>query len=147
MSEPKLFSRERKVYHLYNDRHHLKHPIPYPLEVIPIGKASTHEEWEKFCEKHLTPKEQLDCARKRDGTLNFIGEGGLDALVHFQEKFKDRFHLRMICANEAYAVEGLQLAKEKGLKIRELRYKDEHVDVMLNDEKAIHQLSTKRSFH
>ena len=115
----------RRSQHI-NTRHHIKHPIPYDMEVVPVGRTLTQMEWNKFCERNLNSKSLLHCVRTHDGTLLFLGEGGLNALIIFQEKYKDRFHLRMICANKTFADQGLKLASEKGVVIEELHYKNGH---------------------
>lgn len=110
------------------------------MEVIPIGKTLTKAEWAKFT-KHLSNKEKQDCERKQNGTVAFIGEGGLEPLKCFQAKFNSRFHFRMICANESWAKDGLQLAADKGIAIQELHYKNDlHAMRMLNDQNAILKL-------
>ncbi len=140
MYSTKMLLKEKGLSQLYDKRHHLKHPIPYPMEIKPIGKTLTLGEWEKFCKQHLPPKVQHNCERKIDGTVVFIGEGGLDALMSFQEKFKTRFHLRMICKTKNNAIEWLQLAQKRGLDIQELHYKNGHSEIMLNDKSAIFKL-------
>lgn len=137
MAAMRLLTQEKKIAQVYNERQHLRHPIPLSLEVIPIGKTLTEFEWAKFC-KHLSSKEKQYCARKKNGTVVFIGEGGLDTLKLFHKKFNSRFHLRMICANESWAKDGLKLAAEKGINIQEVHYKNQHSAMtMLNDQDAI----------
>ncbi len=137
MASIRLLTPEKITAQIYNSRQHLKHPIPLSLEVIPIGKTITEHEWEKFC-NNLNTKEKQDCERKKNGTVVFIGEGGLDALKHFQTKFNSRFHYRMVCASKPWAKDGLTLAVEKGIAIQELHYKNPHnAMTMLNDQNTL----------
>lgn len=140
MAAIRLLTQEKKIAQVYDERHHLRHPIPPSLEVIPVGKTLTEFEWDKFC-KHLSPKEKQYCERKKNGTIVFIGEGGLDTLKCFHAKFNSRFHLRMICKSETWAKDGLKLAREKGINIQELHYKNaRNAMTMLNDTNAILKL-------
>lgn len=139
--ESKEKSRENVVYHIYNDRQHLKHPIPESLEVRPIGKSLTAAEWEKFFTRCLTPKLQKECEHKIDGTIIFHGEGGLDVAALFQSRFKDRFHLRMCCNSKARVDESLQLASRRGLSFHELRYKNgRNEKIILSDPALIRKM-------
>ncbi len=122
-------------------RQHLKSPIPFPLEITPLGKTLTNGEWDHFCKDHLTSKDMECCQRRKNGKLLFLGEGGMDAVITFQKKFKDRFHLRMICANQKFAIEGIRLATQKALDIHEVHYKNGHRETLrLSDQRKILKL-------
>lgn len=137
MAAVRLLTPEKMTAQVYNSRQHLRHPIPLSLEVIPIGKTITEHEWEKFC-NHLNAKEKQVCDRKKNGTVLFIGEGGLDALKHFQTKFNSRFHYRMVCRSKPWAKDGLTLAAEKGITIQELHYRNPHNGMtMLNEQDTL----------
>ncbi len=121
-------------------RQHLKHPIPVPIAFQPIGKTLTNKEWVKFCSQELLPKSQHYCERKGDGSISFLGEGSIDALIAFQKKFKNRFHFRMICSDEQNASRGIELIGPNHLIVEELRYKDDkHHTVTLCGPSAIQQ--------
>ena len=126
MSFIKMIHHEARKSQQYKARQHLKHPIPYPMEVMAIGKTLTKMEWDKFSQQHLNAKMRLNCERNHNGTLIFIGERGFEALTHFQEKFANRFHLRMICANQILADQWLKLAIDNTIQIEELHYRNEH---------------------
>lgn len=142
-------SHENMVFDFYNERgDHLKHPIPESMEVRPIGKAITHNEWEKFSKRYLTPKLHRECEHRMDGTVIFHGEGGLDVAVLFQNHFKNRFRLRMICASMERTIEGLQLAKERELTIHEVHFKNGRKEkIKLNGSNLVDQMMASVTHH
>lgn len=147
---PSRENTKNTVYHLFNEneRPHLKHPIPEPMEIKPIGKALTESEWGKFCKRYLTPKLQKDSEHKLDGEILFHGEGGFEAAYEFQNHYKDRFRLRMICASIHSAFEGLKLADAFHLNIHEVHFRNSHKEkVMLNDSGKIHEMTLEAKSH
>ncbi len=119
---------------LYKERQHLQHPIPRPLEIRTTGKALTVYEWNKFY-NNLTDKLQESCEHKKDGTMLFLGEYGLDAAITLQNirKYKDRFHFIMTCSNESNAIYALQAANEVGLNVSEVHYKNNRHDKVISN--------------
>ena len=124
----------------FGERQHLKKPIPRPIVVKPIGKTLTEAEWNRFSKRSLNNKTTQYCIRKKDGTISFIGEGGINILGVFLDNFKERFHARLICSNEDLAKEGLLLARKNGITIYEIHYKMGNKDIWLNDPSSIEQL-------
>ena len=105
----------------FGERQHLKKPIPRPIVVKPIGKTLTEAEWNRFSKRSLNNKTTQYCIRKKDGTISFIGEGGINILGVFLDNFKERFHARLICSNEDLAKEVAQLFNEYGYQNTEVK--------------------------
>lgn len=139
-----LLIKEKKLSQ-FGERQHLKKPIPHPIVVKPIGKTLTEEEWNRFSKKLLNNKTAQYCNRKKDGTISFLGEGGISILGTFLDNFKERFHARLICTNVELAKEGLLLARKNGAAITEIHYKIGNKDIWLTDPTGIEQLLPQRT--
>lgn len=118
----------KPISQIYNERQHLKHPIPRPLEIT-TTKVITLLEWKKFyskLENHL----QQSCEHKKDGTITFLGEYALDAALALQhrKRFNGKFHFIMSCADKSTALESVKSANQNHLDLSEIHYFDDKLE-------------------
>jgi hypothetical protein len=116
---------------LYEERHHLKHPIPRLLQIRTVGSAVTELEWKKFWTKSIEPlKLTRYCERKNDGFILFYGEGGIEAALELQHKFnkiEPRFHFVISSNSKVNAMIAFDLAKTLELAVLEgVEYPSKH---------------------
>lgn len=135
--------KNQEKFMLYDEREHLKHPIPRPMEINVLGQKLTNKEWTKFSEQILKYNKYLEwCERKHDGSLLFFGESGIDAAVLLHKKYPTRFHFTMFCIDKDRALVGTALAREKELPIMEVSYKKTRNDIQhINDPELLQKLS------
>lgn len=126
---------------VYEERQHLKHPIPRSLEIQTIGHTLTELEWMKFKKRNLNQKLQQYVVRKQEGTLHFYGEYGVDAALILKQKFPHRFHFKLISDTKDTASLGLLMANQLGIPISEAQFKnDRYEKVNVNDKRIMIQL-------
>lgn len=103
---------------------HAKHPTPSSFEIATVGKVMSLKEWNKFSKRYLYPKLEAHCHRKKDGSLGFTGDFGLDALLEFHKRYPNRFHFKITGSTKEQAVLAARFANRQGITFQELCYRD-----------------------
>lgn len=136
--------KNQEKFMLYDEREHLKHPIPRPMEINVVGQKLTDIEWQKFCERTLKENKYLEwCERRGNGSLIFFGESGIDAAVELHKKFPERFHFTMACIDKDRAKVAIALALAKELPLMEVSFQKTRNDrENINDPDKIRRLAT-----
>ncbi len=133
--------REQLLSTIYEDNHHIKNPIPRTVTIDAIGKTLTDIEWKKFYNNFLIPKLQRCTERKGDGTVHFFGEYGLEAALILDKRISGRFHFEVFSDSKENAAVALFNAKQLGLNIREVHFKNGRNEfVNINDKRLMDRL-------